>query len=86
MKNRENISKKSGLSYNNLNSSSNNKEYNSIPSNRFYTAQEEITIRLFFTIEKYPIFQSKSTPLTKKNNAFTTSLQLNFPSVLTLPF
>jgi len=47
MKNRENISKKSGLSYNNLNSSSNNKEYNSIPSNRFYTAQEEITIRFY---------------------------------------
>jgi len=35
--NRENVSKKSGLSLSNFNSSSNNKEYNSIPSNRFYT-------------------------------------------------
>ena len=45
MKNRENISKKLGLSYSNPNCCSNSKKYNSIPSNRFYTAQEEITIR-----------------------------------------
>ena len=44
---RENVSKKSGLSPSNFNSSSNNKEYNSIPSNRFYTAQEEVTIRFY---------------------------------------
>jgi len=49
MKNRENISKKSGLSYNNLNSSSNNKEYNSIPSDRFYTLKEEVTLRFYQT-------------------------------------
>ena len=47
--NRENISKKSGLSYNNLNSSSNNKEYNSIPSGRFYTEKEEVTLRFYQT-------------------------------------
>ncbi|MCJ7727844.1 MAG: replication initiator protein A [Actinobacteria bacterium] len=47
MKNRENISKKPGLSSNNSNGYLNNKEYNSIPSNRFYTAQEEITIRFY---------------------------------------
>ena len=45
--NRKNISKKPGLSYNNLNSSSNNKEYNSIPLNRFYTASEEVTLRFY---------------------------------------
>ena len=47
MKNRENISKKSGLYYNNLNSSSNNKEYNFIPSDRFYTLKEEVTLRFY---------------------------------------
>jgi len=45
--NRKNISKKPGLSSNNSNGYSNNKEYNSIPSSRFYTAQEEITIRFY---------------------------------------
>jgi len=45
--NRENISKKLELSSSNYNGSLNNKEYNSIPSNRFYTAQEEITIRFY---------------------------------------
>ena len=47
--NRKNISKKPGLSYNNLNSSSNNKEYNSIPSDRFYTLKEEVTLRFYQT-------------------------------------
>ncbi len=45
--NRENTSKKSGLSSGDFNSYSNNKEYNSTPSNRFYTAKEEITIRFY---------------------------------------
>ena len=44
---RENVSKKSGLPSGNSNGYSNNKEYNSIPSNRFYTAQEEVTIRFY---------------------------------------
>jgi hypothetical protein len=44
MKNRENISKKSGLS---PSSSLNNKEYNSIPSGRFYTEKEEVTLRFY---------------------------------------
>ena len=47
--NRENVSKKSGLSPSNFNSSSNNKEYNSIPSDRFYTLKEEITLRFYQT-------------------------------------
>jgi len=47
--NRENVSKKSGLSPSNFNSSSNNKEYNSIPSNRFYTLKEEVTLRFYQT-------------------------------------
>jgi len=38
------ISKKSGLPYSNY---SDDKEYNSIPSDRFYTAQEEVTIRFY---------------------------------------
>jgi len=45
--NRKNISKKLGLSSSNPNCCSNSKEYNSIPSNRFYTAQEEVTIRFY---------------------------------------
>ncbi|MBU4293122.1 MAG: replication initiator protein A, partial [Actinobacteria bacterium] len=45
--NRENISKKPGLPSSNPNGSSNNKEYNSIPSSRFYTAQEEVTLRFY---------------------------------------
>jgi len=43
----EDISKKSGLSPSNFNSSSNNKEYNSTPSNRFYTEKEEVTLRFY---------------------------------------
>jgi len=45
--NRENISRNLGLSTSNPNGYSNNKEYNSIPSSRFYTAQEEVTIRFY---------------------------------------
>ena len=45
--NRKNISKKSGLSYGNPNGCSNNKEYNFIPPDRFYTASEEITLRFY---------------------------------------
>ena len=44
--NRENRSKKSELSHS---SSPNNKEYNSIPSDRFYTLKEEITLRFYQT-------------------------------------
>ena len=44
---RENRSKSSIIPSSNSNGSQNNKEYNSIPSNRFYTAQEEITIRFY---------------------------------------
>jgi hypothetical protein len=47
--NREDVSKKSGPSPSNFNSSSNNKEYNFIPSNRFYTEKEEITLRFYQT-------------------------------------
>jgi len=45
--NREDIRKKPGLSPSNFNSSSNNKEYNSTPSNRFYTEKEEVTLRFY---------------------------------------
>jgi len=45
--NRENTSKKSGLSSSNHTNSSNNKEYNSIPSDRFYTEREEVTFRFY---------------------------------------
>ncbi|MBU2563582.1 MAG: replication initiator protein A [Actinobacteria bacterium] len=45
--NRKNISKKPGLSSSNPNGYSNNKEYNSIPLNRFYTASEEVTLRFY---------------------------------------
>jgi len=44
---RENISRKSGLSSSNFKSSSNNKEYNSTPSSRFYTEKEEVTLRFY---------------------------------------
>src|SRR4030042_4687189 len=47
--NKENTSKKSGLSANTSNGSSNNKEYNSTPSDRFYTLKEEVTLRFFQT-------------------------------------
>jgi len=47
--NREDICKKSGLSLTNSSSSPNNKEYNSIPSDRFYTEKEELTLRFFQT-------------------------------------
>lgn len=47
--NRENVSGKSELFLSNFNSSSINKEYNSIPSDRFYTEKEEITLRFYQT-------------------------------------
>jgi len=46
---RENRSKKSGISPSNLNSFLRNKEYNSIPSSRFYTEKEEVTLRFYQT-------------------------------------
>ena len=49
MDNRENISKSPGLPSSNPTSSSNNKEYNSIPSDRFYTEKEEVTLRFYQT-------------------------------------
>jgi len=58
--NRKNISKKPGLSSNNSNGSSNNKEYNSIPSNRFYTEKEEVTLRFYQTpkaLFKNPVYK-----------------------------
>ena len=49
MKDRENISKKYGPPSSNPNGLSNNKEYNSIPSDRFYTEKEEVTLRFYQT-------------------------------------
>jgi hypothetical protein len=46
---RGDVSKKLELSLSNSNSSSNNKEYNSIPSDRFYTEKEEVTLRFYQT-------------------------------------
>ena len=45
--NRENVSRKFGLSASNPTSSSNDKEYNYIPSDRFYTLKEETTLRFY---------------------------------------
>ena len=45
--NRENRNKSLGLPSGKSNSSSNNKEYNSIPSDRFYTEKEEVTLRFY---------------------------------------
>src|SRR4030066_278050 len=45
--NRENISKSPGLPSSNSKGSQNNKEYNSTPSDRFYTASEEVTLRFY---------------------------------------
>jgi hypothetical protein len=47
--NRENRSKSPGLPSSNLNGYSNKKEYNSTPSNRFYTEKEEVTLRFYQT-------------------------------------
>ena len=45
--NRENRSKSPRLPSSNSNGFSNNREYNSIPSNRFYTEKEEVTLRFY---------------------------------------
>src|SRR4030066_1504902 len=47
--NRENRSKSPGLPSSNPTGYSNNKEYNSIPSDRFYTEKEEVTLRFYQT-------------------------------------
>ena len=47
--NRENIRKKPRLPSCNSNGLSSNKEYNSIPSDRFYTEKEEVTLRFYQT-------------------------------------
>jgi len=47
--NRENRSKSSVIPSSNSTCSLNNKEYNSIPSDRFYTLKEEITLRFYQT-------------------------------------
>ena len=47
MNNKKNISKKIRCTSGNISRSSNNNEYNSTPSNRFYTAKEELTIRFY---------------------------------------
>ena len=49
--NRENVSKKSGLSPSDSTSFSNNKEYSSTPLNRFYTEKQEVTLR-FYQVQK----------------------------------
>ncbi len=61
--NRENIRKKPGLPSSNSNGSPNNKEYNSIPSNRFYTEKEEVTLRFYQVpkaLFKNPIYERLS--------------------------
>ena len=47
--NKENRSKSPGLPPSSSDSSSNDTEYNSIPSDRFYTEKEEITLRFYQT-------------------------------------
>ena len=58
--NRENRSKKLGLSSSNSTGSPNNKEYNSTPSNRFYTEKEEVTLRFYQVLKalfKNPVYK-----------------------------
>jgi len=45
--NRKNVNKKPGISPSNFGSSFNNKEYNFIPPDRFYTGREEVTLRFY---------------------------------------
>jgi len=47
--NRDNRSKSSGIPSSTSICSPNNKEYNSIPSDRFYTEKEEVTLRFYQT-------------------------------------
>ena len=47
--NRKNVNKKPGISPSNFNNSSNNREYNSILLDRFYTEKEEVTLRFYQT-------------------------------------
>ncbi|GAI99572.1 unnamed protein product, partial [marine sediment metagenome] len=49
MNNSKNINKKTRCASGNISRSSNNNEYNSTPSNRFYTLKEEITLRFYQT-------------------------------------
>ncbi len=49
MNNRKNISNNTRSASGDTNSFSNNKEYNSTPSDRFYTLKEEITLRFYQT-------------------------------------
>ena len=61
--NRENTSKKSGLSSSNHTNSSNNKEYNTIPQERFYKKREEVTFRFYQVpkaLFKNPIYKGLS--------------------------
>ncbi len=47
--NRENVGKKFELSSSSHSNCSSNKKYNSIPSDRFYTEKEEVTLRFYQT-------------------------------------
>jgi len=47
--NKENRNKSPGLPSSNSNCYSNNKDNNCIPSNRFYTAKEEVALRFYQT-------------------------------------
>jgi len=47
--NKEKRNKSPGLPFSNSTDSPNNKEYNSIPSDRFYTLKEEVTLRFYQT-------------------------------------
>jgi len=55
------IRKKLGLPPNNPTSSSKNKKHNYIPPERFYTAQEEVTLR-FYQVPK-TLFKNPDFPL-----------------------
>src|SRR4030066_598824 len=61
--NRENVSKSSRIPSNNSTCSPNNKEYNSIPQERFYKKQEEVTFRFYQVpkaLFKNPIYKGLS--------------------------
>ena len=63
MNNRKNISKKIRCASGNKRGSSNSNEYNSTPSNRFYTAKEEVKLRFYQvpkSLFKNPIYKGLS--------------------------
>ena len=73
--NKESRSKSPKLPSSNSSSFPNNKKYNSIPSDRFYTVKEEVTLR-FYQVPKalYPTVLNTNALPSKMKKAFDKSL------------